>query len=340
LSGRAGAANVQAPRRGLAARLLGPLHVTGVFWYRIHHWAARHVPEWTIRPLILAFTLLFFVALRRVGRNLCDNLAPVLGPAGPLAGRRRVWRTLYQFAWCLTERYEHLSGSRELAMEPENVAAWTALAGTGRGFIVLTAHVAAWEAASSLISDEQRRRVHLVREEEVDPRAQAFVRELLAERSGDLMVTHFAGDPLLAMTLAAALERGELVALQGDRPRAGGRSIGVELFGRRFELPVGPLALARLTGAPLLPVFAFREDRRRYRVAFREPIVVASTDDRRADLRRAAERVGEGLEWAIRRAPHQWFCFGPAWAQAGEGSKRTLSSPRRSSSAPTEANTS
>lgn len=333
-------ANVHAPRRGRSARLLGPLHVTGAFWYRLHHWAARHVPEWTIRPLILAFTAFFFVALRRIGRNVRDNLVPVLGPAGFLAGRRRTWRTLHQFAWCLTERYEHLSGARELAMETENLAAWTGVAAAGGGFIVLTAHVAAWEAASSLISDEQRRRVHLVREEELDPEAQAFVRELLERRSGDLMETHFAGDPLLATDLAAALGRGDVVALQGDRPRAGGRAIAVELCGRPFELPVGPLALARAAGAPLLPVFAFREGRRRYRVAFRDPIRVAATDDRRADLRRAAERVAAELEWAIRRVPHQWFCFGRAWAQDAEGTKKTLSSPATSAAPSSEAKTS
>lgn len=264
-------ANVHAPRRGRSARLLGPLHVTGAFWYRLHHWAARHVPEWTIRPLILAFTAFFFVALRRIGRNVRDNLVPVLGPAGFLAGRRRV---------------------------------------------------------------------HLVREEELDPEAQAFVRELLERRSGDLMETHFAGDPLLATDLAAALGRGDVVALQGDRPRAGGRAIAVELCGRPFELPVGPLALARAAGAPLLPVFAFREGRRRYRVAFRDPIRVAATDDRRADLRRAAERVAAELEWAIRRVPHQWFCFGRAWAQDAEGTKKTLSSPATSAAPSSEAKTS
>jgi KDO2-lipid IV(A) lauroyltransferase len=339
LKDRARAANPHAPRRGLSARLLGSLHVTGVFWYRLHHWGARRLPEWLIHPAIFTFTLFFFLALRRIGRNLRQNLVPVLGPAGFLAGRRRAWRTLHEFAWCLTERYEHLSGRCPLEMTAESLEAWRSVAGGGTGFIVLTAHVGAWEAAASTMQREEGRRVHLVREEEADPEAQAFVRELLAARSGAEMVTHFAGDPLLATELAQALAGGEVVALQGDRPRAGGRTIGAELFGRPFLLPVGPLALARATGAPLLPVFAVREGRRRFRVAFREPIEVPSTEDRRADLEGAAGRVAAALEWAIRRAPHQWFCFGPAWGQP-TGSKKRLSPAERSSSPSTEASTS
>lgn len=336
MSVEAGAPSAQAPRRGLSARLLGRLHVTGVFWYRIHHWAARHAPRWAIPPLILLFTSFFVLALRRIGRNVRDNLVPVLGPAGWWQRRRRTWRTLHTYAWCLTERYEHLAGAAKLAMRAENVEAWNRVADSGRGFIVLTAHIAAWEAAAAMISDDRGRQVHLVREEELDPRAQAFVRELLERAAGPRMVTHFAGDPLLAADLAAALARGEVVALQGDRPRAGGRCLEVELFGRPFALPVGPLALARATGAPLVQVFAFREGRGSYRLAVRDAIEVVSTDDRRADLEVAGARVAAGLEWAIRQAPHQWFCFGRAWDQPA-GSKKTLSSPVSSSAPSTSA---
>lgn len=319
-------ASVQAPGRGLSARLLGRLHVTGVFWYRFHFWGARHAPRWAIAPLILGFTAFFFLALRRIGRNVRDNLVPVLGPAGRLEGRLRTWRTLHRYAWCLTERYEHLSGAHRLEMDVDNLEAWRGVADGGGGFIVLTAHIAAWEAAAGLIGDREGRRVHVVREQELDPRAQSFVRRLLERSAGELMVTHFAGDPLLAADLAAALERGEVVALQGDRPRSGGRAVTAPLFGRPFALPVGPLALARLAAVPLLPVFAFREGRRHYRIVVREPIEVAATEDRRGDLERAAGAVASGLEWAIRRAPHQWFCFGRAWDQPAGSSKKRLSS--------------
>ena len=85
------------------------------------------------------------------------------------------------------------------------------------------------------------------------------------------------------------------------------------MFGRPFQLPPGPAALARTAGAPLLPVFVFRTGRRRYRVVFRPPIQPPRTDDPAADLAVAMRRVAAEVEGAIRRAPHQWYCFRRLW---------------------------
>jgi KDO2-lipid IV(A) lauroyltransferase len=125
---------------------------------------------------------------------------------------------------------------------------------------------------------------------------------------------HFqSDDPLQGMQLVDALRRGEIVAVQGDRPRTGGRSIDATLFGRPFPLPPGPAALARTAGVPLLPVFVFREGRRRYRVVFRPPIHASLAEAAGADRAATMRRVAVEIEWAIRRAPHQWFCFKRLW---------------------------
>ena len=97
------------------------------------------------------------------------------------------------------------------------------------------------------------------------------------------------------MDLLDALRRGEIVALQGDRPRAGGRTLEARLFGRPFALPVGPAALARAAGVPIVPVFVLREGRLRYRCVLRPAIAVAQSEDRQRDLARGAR--------ALRRRP-------------------------------------
>ena len=110
-----------------------------------------------------------------------------------------------------------------------------------------------------------------------------------------------------------ALRRGEMVGIQGDRPVTTGRSVEVELFGRPFALPAGPVALARAAEVPIVPVFCFREGRRRYRMVVREPIQVRSSDDPRADHEAALRLIAREVEWAIRQRPHQWFCFHNLW---------------------------
>ena len=117
------------------------------------------------------------------------------------------------------------------------------------------------------------------------------------------------------MTLLDALRQGEVVALQGDRPRSGGRTVEADLFGEAFPLPVGPAALARAAEVPILPVFVFREGRLRYRCAIRPPIQVAQTADRQADLEDAVLQLAAELQWAIGHRPHQWFCFRKLWGK-------------------------
>ncbi len=312
------AAPPQAPERGRLAGLLGGLHVTGVFWYRFHAWGVRRLPGWAVAPFVHLFTAFFFLALRRIRRAVAANLVPVLGPAGFWATQRRIHRTLLTFAWCLTERWEHLCGVGEFAVETEGLEAWQEISAAQSGFLVQTAHVGVWEPAAGLLARVGKRPVHLVREEELDPEAQAFVRDLVARRGGQALTTHFVGDPLLGVVLHEALAGGEIVALQGDRPRAGGRTAPTRMFDRSFSLPLGPLALARSAAVPLLPVFALREGRRRYRVVFRDAIRVATTADRRVDLAAAAVQVAAGLESIIRREPFQWFCFREVWEDESE----------------------
>lgn len=303
-----------APERGWSWRLLGPFHITGVFWYRFHGWIIRSVPEPLLRAVSVVFALLFFVCLRNIRAAIASNLEAVLGPCGWWERQRRIYGTIWSFGWCLNERHERLTTHRPFRIEAEAIENWNEVAVPGRGLVLVTAHLGNFEVGSMLPSELQGRHVHLVREPEVDAQAQAFLQEVLAGFTQAQYTMHFQNDdPLQGIELLDALRRGEIVATQGDRPRAGGRSIDATLFGRPFPLPPGPAALARTADAPLLPVFVFREGRRRYRVVFRPPIHAARTDDITADLTAAMGRVVTEIEWAIRRAPHQWFCFRRLW---------------------------
>jgi lauroyl/myristoyl acyltransferase len=307
-----------APEAGLLRRLLGPLYVTGVLWFRLHCWGVSVIPDWGIRPVIFLFTAFFFVCLQNIRNAVAANLEAVLGSCSWWERQRRIWRTLHNFAWCLSERYERLATDRSFDIGVEGEETWHQLLGSGQGFILLSAHLGSWEAGSMSPANREGRRVHVVREAETDPKAQAFIRELIDRQAQGLYITHFAAaDAHLGMIMLEALRDGEIVALQGDRPRTGGRAIEIPLFGRPFPLPVGPAALARAAGVPLVPVFIFRVGRRRYRSLLLPPIPVAESADRKADLTAVVRRFGAELEAAIRRDPHQWFCFRKIWPDAG-----------------------
>lgn len=307
-----------APETGWSRRLLGPLHVTGIFWYRLHLWGIRHLPSWAVGIFVTAFTAFFFVALRRIRKALAANLEPVLGPCGWPERQRRIWRTMWNQAWCNSERFERLVTERPFAIAAEGLEHWQAVtagaAGEGQGLVLVTAHVGAWDVSSFLPGVVEPRPVHVVREQEMHPEAQAFIEELYGERTRGSFTLHFSrSNPGLAGLLLSALRRGEIVGLQGDRPSSTGRVVEALLFGRPFPLPLGPAALARAAGAPLLPVFCLRQGRRRYRLIVRPPIDPAPTGDPEVDRNEALQAIAHEIEWAIRQRPHQWFCFRRLW---------------------------
>jgi KDO2-lipid IV(A) lauroyltransferase len=306
---------VHAPDVGFAKRLLGRFHVTGVFWYRIHRFGMSFLPDPGVAVVVYVFTSLFFVFLVRIRRAIAANLEAVLGPCGFIERQRRIWRTMLTFAWCLSERYQRLCTDRDFDIRVENMDAWRQVAGTGEGFLMVSAHVGNYEVGSMLPSTEEARRVHLVREREMDPDAQAFVEQLLDDMPGSELYTwHFESDePLHGLPLLKALQRGEIVAVHGDRPRTGARVVDARIFGRPFPLPAGPVTLARTARVAVLPAFVLREGRRRYRLVFREPFRIDRSRDRDADLEAGVRHIGSAVEWAIREAPHQWFCFRSVW---------------------------
>jgi lauroyl/myristoyl acyltransferase len=288
--------------------------VSGVFWYRFHSFGVRVLPAPLKAITIAIFVSVFSVLLRRIRAGIAANLEVVLGPCGLLARQRRVWRTFHDFAWCLSERYENLQrlGTFESTLEGEDH--WRAVTGGTRGFIFVTAHFGCWEAGSMIPGAHQPKKVHLVREREIDERAQRFVAEQLLAHCDERYATHFAEDDgTLGVELLHALRRGEIVALQGDRPRAGAPAIAVRMFGREALLPPGPAALARAAEVPLVPAFTFRDARRRYRVVIARPIEVERSADRERDVRDATQRVAAEIEAAIRARPHHWFCFSRFW---------------------------
>jgi KDO2-lipid IV(A) lauroyltransferase len=313
-------AQPHAPKVSWLRKVLGPFYVTGVFWYWFPTVAPRVLPGWAFVPTETFCGAAFFLFLHNVRRAIRYNLTAVLGPCGYWAGQWRALRTLVTFSQCFGDRYERLVRGKRFRVVVEGKDVWEEASRSGRGIILVTAHVGAWDAMSQLAPAGLARVVHVVREEEIDPASQEFIRRLVREQGDPNCHTHFAtGDPSLGLQLKQALERGDLVALQGDRPRVGSRSVVASLFGRTMDLPAGPAVLARLTGAELLPVFCFRERHYLYRIVFRPPIRVRSDVERGQAEVEATQGLGREIEWAIRHRPHQWFALGRVWHAAARG---------------------
>ncbi|TMC68470.1 MAG: lysophospholipid acyltransferase family protein [Chloroflexi bacterium] len=114
-----------------------------------------------------------------------------------------------------------------------------------------------------------------------------------------------------ALGIHRVIREGGVLGILADRAVTG---IGekVEFFGRSALLPSAHVALALRTGAALVPAFTWRENGLLF-ARIEEPLTLASTGDRDADVRAGVQRFAAILERYIREHPEQWTVFEPVW---------------------------
>lgn len=115
------------------------------------------------------------------------------------------------------------------------------------------------------------------------------------------------------LKLFKALRQGQLVALVVDVGGNSHQAISVDFFGRPAPFPIGAAALARWTGAPILPGYVLRLPDRRFQAVALPPILPRKTADAEDDIRAITQAVANALESFIRAHPEQWYMFRPMW---------------------------
>ncbi|HEY8089385.1 MAG TPA: lysophospholipid acyltransferase family protein, partial [Polyangiaceae bacterium] len=277
------------------------LRLEGELLRRLARWGATRGPAWFVRAAPPVVGLIVCGLSGESRRFVAENLRRVRGPRGALRDSVDVARTFVGYAECLTEV---LAAGSPQARAPNAVIhgelrLLDALA-AGKGAIFATAHTAGWEAVGPLLSRDHGLRVLIAERSEDDAQASAIQDE--ARRAGGVMIAHVGEDPLAALGLARHLREGGVVALQVDRVPPKMRSLGVTLFGAPARMPEGPLRLASLTGAPIVPIFAARTGSRRYVVEVGEPIRVPPALPT-GELEPAAQLLAKALERFVRARP-------------------------------------
>jgi lauroyl/myristoyl acyltransferase len=177
----------------------------------------------------------------------------------------------------------------------------------GAGVVSVTAHVGNWEMAGRLLAGRTRRRTHVV----VEPEAVAGL-ERWVRRDGDGVRFVARGPVVVGVELVAALRRGEVVALQGDRAIGTHGDALIPFFGRPAPFPLGPFILARAAGVPVVAAFCLLEPDDRYAIRIAAPVTVE-----RGDEAEAARQWVAVLEDVVRQHPTQWFNFFDVWRPFG-----------------------
>jgi predicted LPLAT superfamily acyltransferase len=242
-----------------------------------------------------------------------DYHRKVFGPMPWWKRRWMVFRHFFSFGQALIDRVAILANrTRRFSFIFDGEDYLREVIKHGKGLLLLTAHLGNWEAAGQLLS-----RLEVPVNVTGFDKETSQIRGLLdAVADTKFRLLPLTGSPTDVIPLVAAMKRGEVVAMMGDRPY-GSPSERIEFLGEKASFPIGGYVMAALAGAPLIHVFSLREAGGRYHFFGFPPTwpVMPVYNARNDYLREQARGFAKNLESVLRRDPLQWYNFYPFWEE-------------------------
>lgn len=273
--------------------------------------AMGHLPRPAARRVGGAIATLFYWGHRRLVQVGRRNLALAF-PERPVAERERILRNLYrnlgrQMAeFCLFPRNRRETLPQ--LMRTEGLEHYLEAQARGKGVLVLTAHLGAWELSSfghSLAGYPMK-----------------FVIRPLDNARLDRLVNGYRGlhgnQPIakgaFARGLLQAMAANDTVGILLDQNSSPPQGVFVPFFGTAACTAIGPAKIALRTGASVVPGFTVWEAaERRYVLRFAPALeLVRSGDEERDIVTNTALFTGVIESW-IRRYPDQWLWVHRRW---------------------------
>ena len=251
-----------------------------------------------------------------VRANLKRVLAETPAQAGPV-GRRMIANFVRFVADLGTAQRLSPNELVERAVSIEGAEHYEQALAMGRGLIVATAHLGSYEVGLAVVASKSPA-THVVFATDPFPRFDRL-RRRLREKLGVHEARAERGWAMWS-DLRDALGRGEVVVLQADRVMPGQKGARATLCGASACLPTGPVRLAQLAGAPIVPVFGVRIGGNRIKLVIEKPILVESTQATHADQQAALQQLADAISRQVRARPDQWLMLHRVWDQASNPS--------------------
>jgi KDO2-lipid IV(A) lauroyltransferase len=201
------------------------------------------------------------------------------------------------------DRLTPASGRVEM-VHPERLAR---IAKGGKPVVFISGHFSNWEVMpaaivdAGIVCDMTYRAAN-------NPYVDARIKES-RRRYGVRLFAPKGGDG--ARELLLALGRGQSVAMMNDQKYDGG--VAAPFFGRTVRTLPAAVRLALRFGTVLQPMSVTRTEGARFRCVVHEPIVVADTGERAADMEAGVRQINAFIEQHVRDKPEEWFWVHRRW---------------------------
>lgn len=270
---------------------------------------ARGIGAWIGR-----LALLFTPRLRRAG-HLNLQLA---FPRKSAEERQQILRKLYRnLGWLLAEfcrMPRYTAGITRSFIRYEGLEHYLAARDRGKGVLILTGHLGAWEL-SSFYHSLMGYPMSIVIRRLDNPLVDNLVNQIRCQHGNQVLHKDD-----FARGLLAAMRRGETVGILMDTNMTPPQGAFVDFFGHPACTGSGLARVAMKTGAQVLPGFLLWEEAtQQYVLRFGDPLALAASDDVEADALANTALFTKVIEDYIRRYPDQWLWVHRRWKTRPQG---------------------
>lgn len=285
--------------------------------YRLFGW-------WLSLPLVYAVVTYFFLTDRRgraASRDYLERLHAHLSKEATPRWRpttRESFLHYCEFAVAIADRVALWSGRLDaFEFRFHGREHLDAAAAGRRGSLFYGAHLGSFDALRGLASVDQAP-VNVLMHTRHAPKINEVLRSLSPD--AELRVLSPAPDAAsTALAIRACIEKGEHVAILGDRTEAPDRQRvrQVDFLGSPAPFPEAPFQLPSILGCTALMLVALRRGPRRYDVhveVLAESGPPAARSERQSKARDLLESYVARLERYCAIAPRQWFNFYDFWS--------------------------
>lgn len=189
----------------------------------------------------------------------------------------------------------------------ENVEVLQRLKEQGKGIVVVTAHLGAWEFVSQLYTVHTGETIHVIYKQQSNRRIDTVVKRW-RERFGNKAVSM----EQAPREIFRALSAGGLVGIVGDQS-APQEATRVRFFGREVPTFEGPAIFSLRTGAPLCVAFIVRRSDGTHAIVIEEIRTSDLQGASNENVRILTQRHVEATESIIRKYPGQWMWMHKRW---------------------------
>lgn len=273
--------------------------------------ASRRLGEW--------IGVAAFSSMSRLRQTGLANLAAAFPESDDLWRQRTLRKTYINLGAQLAEFCKMSGYSRRTAeqiIHYDGLSNYLQARDRGKGVLVLTAHLGAWELSSYFHSLVGHPMGLLIRRLD-NPRIDRFVNRIRC-RHGNWVVHK----DDFARGLITAMRSGQTVGILMDTNMTPPQGVFVPFFGRLACTASGMARIAGKTGAAVLPGFLLRDEHDHgYTLHFGEELTLTDTGNAEADSTTNTARFTAELERYIRLYPEQWLWVHRRWKTrpAGEG---------------------